>query len=66
MFNLFGLFWCLFFSAAFEEMSMAGAFAQWYFTRDKGEVGAVTPLVQSVGRYGCERKSYCCCCCFCC
>lgn len=49
VFNFFALLWCLFFSSAAEEMIMAGAFAAWYFTRDKKELHSA-PLIASVGR----------------
>ncbi len=49
VFNLFALLWCLFFCAAAEEMIMAGAFASWYFTRDKKDLRD-SPLAASAGR----------------
>jgi len=57
VFNVFALLWALFFVSAWEEMAMAGAFAQWYFTRDKDGEGskeqlASLPLTKSVYRTG--------------
>ena len=36
-FNLFGLYWGMFFVSALSEMVLAGAFAQWYWTFRKEE-----------------------------
>jgi choline transporter-like protein 2/4/5 len=35
IYNLFGLFWGLFFVSALSEMVLAGAFASWYWAFDK-------------------------------
>lgn len=40
----------MFFITAMEQMIMAGAFAQWYFTMDKNEL-AKAPLLRSVQRF---------------
>ena len=34
-YNLFGLFWGLFFASALGEMVLAGAFATWYWSFEK-------------------------------
>eukprot|EP00095_Tigriopus_kingsejongensis_P005861 maker-scaffold38_size502422-snap-gene-1.13 protein:Tk05861 transcript:maker-scaffold38_size502422-snap-gene-1.13-mRNA-1 annotation:"hypothetical protein DAPPUDRAFT_305570" len=49
IFNIFGLLWGLFFISAMEEMIMAGAFAAWYWTRDKKNL-ASAPLAKSFHR----------------
>ena len=46
---MFGVLWTLFFISAMEQMIMAGAFAQWYFTMDKNKL-ADAPLLGSVFR----------------
>lgn len=35
LYNLFGLFWGLFFASALGEMVLAGAFATWYWSFNK-------------------------------
>lgn len=35
VFNLFGLYWGIFFFAAFGELVLAGVFAEWYWTMNK-------------------------------
>lgn len=37
-YNLFGLYWGLFFASAMAEFVLAHAFATWYWTFDKGDV----------------------------
>ena len=49
LYNLFGLLWGLFFLSALEEMVMAGAFAAWYFTKDKSQLHRA-PLMLSARR----------------
>ena len=49
IYNVFGVLWTLFFISAMEQMIMAGAFAQWYFTMDKNKL-ADAPLSGSVFR----------------
>ena len=51
LYNLFGLLWGLFFLSALEEMVMAGAFAAWYFTKDKSQLHRA-PLMLSAKRLG--------------
>lgn len=45
---LFGLFWICEFIIACSELSLAGAVASWYFTRDKSTLHA--PLTSSIYR----------------
>jgi len=49
LYNIFGVTWLLFMVSAFNEMVMAGAFASWYFTRDKSKLRKL-PLLSSFGR----------------
>jgi len=37
-FNIFGVFWGLFFVSAFGQMVLAGTFATWYWTFNKSDV----------------------------
>ncbi|XP_066906267.1 choline transporter-like 2 isoform X3 [Halyomorpha halys] len=37
-FNVFGLFWGIWFASGFSQMVLAGAFATWYWTYDKNNV----------------------------
>ena len=50
VYNLFGLFWALFFVSALGEMVLAGAYAGWYYTWDKKNNLATFPVAESVGR----------------
>ncbi|XP_076048718.1 choline transporter-like 2 isoform X2 [Oratosquilla oratoria] len=49
IYNLFGLFWALFFASAFGEMVLAGAFASWYWSFNKSDVPTLA-LTYSFGR----------------
>ncbi|XP_063885368.1 choline transporter-like 2 isoform X3 [Scylla paramamosain] len=48
-YNLFALFWSMFFVSAFGEMVLAGAFASWYWVFDKSKVPTFA-LSMSLGR----------------
>jgi choline transporter-like protein 2/4/5 len=48
-FNIFGIFWGLFFVSALGEMILAATFATWYWTFDKSDVPFFA-LTVSVGR----------------
>jgi choline transporter-like protein 2/4/5 len=48
-FNIFGLFWGLFFVSALGQMILAGTFATWYWTFNKSDVPFFT-VTQSTGR----------------
>jgi choline transporter-like protein 2/4/5 len=48
-FNIFGLFWGLFFVSALGQMILAGTFATWYWTFHKSDVPFFTVTV-SIGR----------------
>lgn len=48
-FNIFGIFWGLFFVSAFGEMVLAGTFATWYWTFNKSDVPFFT-VTASIGR----------------
>lgn len=48
-FNIFGIFWGLFFVSALGEMILAGTFATWYWTFNKSDVPFLTVTV-STGR----------------
>ena len=37
-FNIFGIFWWLFFVSALGQMILAGTFATWYWTFNKSDV----------------------------
>ena len=41
-YNLFGLYWGLFFASALGELILAGVFAKWYWTYDKKDVPCCT------------------------
>lgn len=47
--NLFGMFWGVFFFAAFIEIVLAGAFASWYWTMPKSQLES-SPLMNSFKR----------------
>ena len=49
IYNLFGLFWGMFFVSALDQMVLAGAFASWYWTFDKRKVPSM-PLMSSFFR----------------
>ncbi|XP_050713800.1 choline transporter-like protein 4 isoform X4 [Eriocheir sinensis] len=49
VYNVFGLFWSMFFISAFGEMVLAGAFASWYWVHDKSRVPTFA-VTNSVGR----------------
>jgi len=49
IFNVFALFWTLFFVDAFGEMVLAGAFASWYWTFNKSNTPTFA-VTYSVGR----------------
>ncbi|KAG0722373.1 Choline transporter-like protein 2 [Chionoecetes opilio] len=48
-YNLFALFWSMFFVSAFGEMVLAGAFASWYWVFDKSKVPTFA-VTMSLGR----------------
>ena len=48
--NVFALFWGLLFCSAFNELSLAGAFASWYWTFDKRYDLPRLPVLSSAGR----------------
>jgi len=50
IYNLFGLFWGLFFVSAFGEMVLAGAFASWYWALDKSRDVPTFALTASTAR----------------
>ncbi|XP_047500842.1 choline transporter-like protein 2 isoform X2 [Penaeus chinensis] len=50
IYNVFGLFWSLFFISAFGEMVLAGAFASWYWAFDKSKDVPSLPVTYSFGR----------------
>ena len=49
-YNLFALFWILFFVSALGEMVMAGVFAGWYWTLDKEHDLPSSPIISSLYR----------------
>ncbi|CAL4118051.1 unnamed protein product, partial [Meganyctiphanes norvegica] len=49
-YNLFGLFWSVFFTSAFGEMVLAGAFASWYWCFDKSKDVPTFTIIHSLGR----------------
>ncbi|XP_037084148.1 choline transporter-like 2 [Pollicipes pollicipes] len=49
-YNIFALFWTLFFLSAFGEMVLAGTFSSWYWTFDKSKDLPKTPLMDSTSR----------------
>lgn len=51
-YNLFGLFWGLFFAVGIGQVSLAGAFAVYYWTMDKKNVPT---FAVSVGLCRCIR-----------
>jgi hypothetical protein len=48
-FNIFGIFWGVFFVSAVGQMVLAGTFATWYWTFDKSDVPFFT-VTHSIGR----------------
>ncbi|OWA53451.1 Choline transporter-like protein 5 [Hypsibius exemplaris] len=50
LYNIFGLFWLGFFVVGLSEVSLAGAFATFYWTREKAKNMPMFPLAGSVGR----------------
>ena len=50
VYNMFALFWILFFVEALGEMVMAGVFAGWYWTMDKDNDLPASPLLSSLYR----------------
>ncbi|XP_037780693.1 choline transporter-like protein 2 [Penaeus monodon] len=50
IYNVFGLFWSMFFISAFGEMVLAGAFASWYWAFDKSKDVPSLPVTYSFGR----------------
>ncbi|XP_054713879.1 choline transporter-like protein 2 [Uloborus diversus] len=52
VYNTFGLFWGLFFSIGLGQVSLAGAFASYYWTQDKKNVSSFSWVV---GFYRCMR-----------
>lgn len=51
LFNIFGFFWTTAFISAVFQMSIAGAIAKWYFSRDVHGFGNVgSPAFRSLGR----------------
>lgn len=50
IYNVFALFWCLFFTSALAEMVLAGAFASWYWAYDKSKDLPTLPVLDSLGR----------------
>jgi choline transporter-like protein 2/4/5 len=48
-FNIFGIFWGLFFVSALGEMILAATFATWYWTFNKSHVPFFTVII-STGR----------------
>lgn len=49
VYNVFALFWSMFFVSAFGEMVLAGAFASWYWVFDKSRVPTFA-VTMSLGR----------------
>lgn len=49
-YNIFAMFWSLFFLSAMGEMVLAGAFSSWYWTFDKSKNLPPTPLTTSMSR----------------
>ncbi|KAF0302147.1 Choline transporter-like protein 2 [Amphibalanus amphitrite] len=49
-YNIFAMFWSLFFLSAMGEMVLAGAFSSWYWTFDKSKNLPPAPLSSSMGR----------------
>ncbi|XP_047737177.1 choline transporter-like protein 2 isoform X1 [Hyalella azteca] len=50
IYNVFALFWCLFFISAMGEMVLAGAFSSWYWAFDKNKDLPLLPVTYSLGR----------------
>ncbi|GAU97770.1 hypothetical protein RvY_09007 [Ramazzottius varieornatus] len=50
MYNVFGLFWLGFFIMGVSDLCLAGAFATYYWTRDKSNNMPMFPVANSVGR----------------
>ncbi|KAF0288293.1 Choline transporter-like protein 2 [Amphibalanus amphitrite] len=50
IYNVFALFWGLFFCSALGELILAGAFAGWYWTFDKKHDLPSLPVLSSAGR----------------
>ena len=50
IYNVFALFWGLFFCSALGELILAGAFASWYWTFDKKHDLPSLPVLSSAGR----------------
>jgi len=48
-FNIFAIFWGLFFVSALGQMVLAGTFATWYWTFNKSDVPFFT-VTASIGR----------------
>ena len=49
-YNIFAMFWSLFFLSAMGEMVLSGAFSSWYWTFDKSKNLPPAPLSTSMGR----------------
>ena len=47
-FNLFGFYWAMNFVTSYGEMVLAGVFAKWYWTKDKGQIPCCVPLFRSI------------------
>ncbi|KAF2353312.1 Choline transporter-like [Trinorchestia longiramus] len=50
IYNVFALFWCMFFISALGEMVLAGAFSSWYWAFDKSKDLPMLPVTNSLGR----------------
>ncbi|XP_045619901.2 choline transporter-like protein 4 isoform X2 [Procambarus clarkii] len=50
IYNVFALFWSMFFVSAFGEMVLAGAFASWYWALDKSKDVPTLAVTYSFGR----------------
>lgn len=50
IYNVFALFWAMFFVSAFGEMVLAGAFASWYWAFNKSKDVPSLPVTSSFGR----------------
>lgn len=50
IYNVFALFWSMFFVSAFGEMVLAGTFASWYWTFNKAKDVPSLPVTMSFGR----------------
>ncbi|XP_068238990.1 choline transporter-like protein 4 isoform X3 [Palaemon carinicauda] len=50
IYNVFALFWAMFFVSAFGEMVLAGTFASWYWAFNKSKDVPSLPVTMSFGR----------------